>query len=159
MRRAEEEVADLAEVLAILGRCEVLHVGLCVDGVPYIVPLHFAFEQAGAAVSIFLHCAPEGRKMDMIRRNDQVCFEAECSVKTLEAEQACNWSAEFESVIGEGRICVLEDEAQKAKALDALMERHGFPGQPQYGEASLAAVTVLQIDVTSITGKRKRPQG
>lgn len=155
MRRKDREVAGLTNILAILDKCDIMRIGLCVDNKPYIVPMNFAYEVTGEKVFIYLHCAPDGKKLDMIAQNSNACFEADCSYKTLEAEAACSWSAEFESVMGEGEITVLKDEDQKIRALDALMNRYGFSGKPHYAPASLAAVTALRISVTSITGKRR----
>jgi len=109
---------------------------------------------AGENVFIYLHCASEGKKLDIINQNGNVCFEADCSYKLLKSENAHNWSAEYESVIGEGKISIVKEENQKIRALDILMKRHGFEGKPHYPEASLKAVTVLRICTESITGKR-----
>jgi len=154
LRRTDREIAELADVLAVLDRCEVIRVGFCVDDQPYIVPMNFAYEVIDEKIAVYLHCAGVGRKLDMLRRNSRICFEADCSYRTLEAELACNWSAEYESVMGEGDICILQDGTQKSHALDVLMARHGFAGTPQYDPEELTAVTVLRISVASITGKR-----
>ena len=154
MRRTDREITELADVLAVLDRCEVMRVGFCVDDQPYIVPMNFAYEVIDDKIAVYFHCAGVGRKLDMLRRNSRVCFEADCSYRTLEAESACSWSAEYESVMGEGDISILQDEAEKTHALDVLMARHGFVGVPQYDPVELAAITALRISVTSITGKR-----
>ena len=155
LRRNDREVIGLRNILAILDKCEVMRVGLCVDNQPYIVPMNFAYEVDGEKVYIYFHSASEGRKLKMISENNNVCFEADCSYKTLKAEVACNWSAEFESVIGEGKIVVITDELQKIAALDLIMKRHDFAGKPSYKSQAVDAVTILQIKVTSITGKCK----
>jgi nitroimidazol reductase NimA-like FMN-containing flavoprotein (pyridoxamine 5'-phosphate oxidase superfamily) len=153
MRRSDKEVTGLTNILAILDKCEIMRIGLCVDNKPYIVPLNFAYEVVDEKLSIYFHSAPEGKKLDMIAKNNNVCFEADCSYKTIKAELACNWSAEFESVIGEGSISILAAETQKIHALDLLMKRYDFEGKPHYSPHEVAKVTVLQISVISITGK------
>ena len=154
MRRADKEVVDVPSMLAILDKCEVMRIALCADNMPYIVPMNFAYEVADGAVLIYFHCAKEGKKLDLIRQNNAVCFEADCSCKIREAESACNWSTAYESVIGEGEITIVEDETHKAKALDTLMKRYGFKGVPSYSPKELEAVLVLKIHVSSMTGKR-----
>lgn len=155
MRRSDRAVNDLADILAILDKCEVMRLGLCAKGKPYIVPMHFAFERADEKLFIYFHCASQGRKLDMIAENNSACFEADILVGILESDTACGWSSEYQSVTGEGKISVLRDKGQKVRALDMLMKRHGFQGVPSYDEQALSAVTVLRIDVTSITGKQK----
>jgi len=153
MRRSDKEVTQLANILAILDKCEIMRIGLCVDNKPYIVPLNFAYEAVDEKLSIYFHSAPEGKKLDMMAKNNFVCFEADCSYKTIKTELACNWAAEFESVIGEGKITILADEAEKIHALDLLMKRYGLEGKAYYSPHGLSRVTVLQVSVTSITGK------
>jgi len=155
VRRTDREVADTASILAILDRCEVMRIALCADNMPYIVPLNFAYKAVGEDVFIYFHCAREGKKLNLIAKNNAVCFEADCSCKILEAESACHWSAEYESVIGEGEITIVDDEDHKVKALDILMGRYGFIGTPRYLQQELDAVLVLMIHVSSMTGKRK----
>jgi nitroimidazol reductase NimA-like FMN-containing flavoprotein (pyridoxamine 5'-phosphate oxidase superfamily) len=133
-----------------------MRLGLCEGNKPYIVPLNFAYEVTPTHLMIYFHGASEGKKLDMIANNSNACFEADCCYKLLTAESACNWSAEFQSVIGEGTISIVTDEAQRIHALDVIMKRHGFEGKPSYKPSSFEAVTVLQICVTSITGKSKR---
>lgn len=155
MRRSNKEVTETADILSILDKCEVMRIGLSVDDKPYIVPMNFTYEQLDGKIFIYFHCAAEGKKLDMIEQNNNVCFEADCSYKTLEAETACNWSAEFESVVGEGTIARLTGETKKISALDLLMKRYGYAGKPHYKQTELEAVTVLKISVASVTGKRR----
>lgn len=155
MRRSNREVTERADILAILDKCEIMRIGLSVDDKPYIVPMNFAYEQIDGRIFIYFHCASEGKKLDIIERNNNVCFEADCSYKTLEGSTACEWSAEFESVIGEGTIAKLTDETQKISALDIFMKRYGYAGKPNYKQTELDAVTILKISVASITGKRR----
>jgi len=155
LRRSDREVTGLRDILAILDACEILRVGMCAGDKPYVVPMNFAYEVAGEAIYVYLHCAPQGKRMDIIAKNNNVCFEADCAYKTLPAEEACGWSAQFQSVIGEGVISVVDGEEKKAHALDVFMRRYGFQGKPVYTPQQLAAVVVLQIAVSSITGKRK----
>ncbi|MDR0198562.1 MAG: pyridoxamine 5'-phosphate oxidase family protein [Methanomassiliicoccaceae archaeon] len=156
MRMSEREVVGTANILEILDKCDSIRIGLSVNDRPYIVPMDFAFEAIGDSVSIYMHCAREGKKMDMIAKNNNVCFEADHSHEIIKAEAACHWGAKFESVMGEGKIFVVDDDKERVKAMDLLMRRHGFVGRPNYEPKALAAAAVLRISVTSMTGKRKR---
>jgi len=151
----DRAVAGLENILAILDKCDVMRLGLSVDNIPYIVPMNFAYEVANETLWIYFHCASQGRKMDMISRNRNVCFEADALHRFTKGDMACAWSAEYESVMGEGEISVLTDESQKVRALNMLMERHGFTGEPHYNPHEISAVTVLRIAVNAMTGKRK----
>jgi len=154
MRRKERAVTNQAEILDILARCEVMRLGLCAEGKPYVVPMHFGVENADGGMSIYFHCAPQGRKMDMLAQNASACFEADCNVSIIPHEEACHWTATYESVIGEGVVSVVDDCADKAYALDLIMRKYGFQGAPMYSEAALGRVCVLRLDVQTVCGKR-----
>ncbi|MCL2463191.1 MAG: pyridoxamine 5'-phosphate oxidase family protein [Defluviitaleaceae bacterium] len=161
MRRADREVFG-QDIFDILDKCEVMRIGLCAGGKPYIVPMNFAYEitekPAGAETGLvfYFHCATAGKKLDMIAQNDSVCFEADCSFGIIKAGQACDWGAEFESVMGEGVIGIVAGEAQKIAALDLIMKRYGFEGKLEYSPETLAKTAVLRLRVAGISGKRKK---
>lgn len=155
MRRADREVAGLDGILAILDQCEVARLGLCAEGRPYIVPLFFAYEVVDGTMTLYFHCATEGRKLELIAANSRACFEADCAVKILRGERACGWSAEYASVMGEGEIVPVNEAGQKAAALSMLMKRYGFAGEPRFSTAELAACAVLRLTARAITGKRR----
>lgn len=154
MRRKDREVTGKDEILAILEKCRVLRLGLCDGDKPYVVPLNFGYRTEGGKLFLCFHSAKEGRKIELIRKNPTVCFEADASFQLVTGKRACEWSAEYESVIGEGRAVLLDDPTEKAAALDCIMERYGFHGKPEYSTESLAAVAVIRIDVETVSGKR-----
>ena len=81
MRRKDREVKSFDEIIDILSRCKVLHLALISEGKPYSVPLNFGYvleEDAGAKkLTVYFHCAPEGKKLTAIKENPEVCFSAE----------------------------------------------------------------------------------
>ena len=157
MRRQERAVMEQDKILEILEKCEVARIGFCADGRAYIVPMNFAFAVEDGGVALYFHSAVEGRKIAMLKQNPQVCFEADCSYQLIKCETACRWTAHFESVMGEGEITMLTNAAQKARALDLIMRRHGFEGAPAYTEEALRCVCVLRLAVTHMCGKQNLP--
>ena len=45
MRRTDREVTDPAEITEMMTRCEVLHLALNTDTVPYILPVNFGMSR------------------------------------------------------------------------------------------------------------------
>lgn len=150
MRRKDNEIQSREEIIGIIAKAPVCRLGLCGENVPYVVPLNFGYRDG----CLFLHCAKEGRKMDMIRANPRVCFEMDTDVEVIQAEQPCDWGMRFASVIGFGTASVLEDPEEKTRGLDAIME-HYSSGLPQpYPESYLKQTAVIRIEVEEMTGKR-----
>ena len=155
MRRKDREVTDLQEIAKIIDKCEVIRLGLADGNVPYIVPLNFGYEVVDDRVAFVFHSALEGRKIDMMKKNPNVCFELDCSLTILKGAVACNWGAEFESVVGYGEIKFIENDDEKKTALNLLMARYGFEGPPEYMQSALAKTAVYKLYVSEVTGKRR----
>ena len=153
MRRAERAVTDTAALFDIIRRCRVARLGLCREGVPYVVPMNFACEEADGRFVFYVHCASEGKKLDILRENASVCVELDCDHALVEGEKACSHSYRYASVIAQGQAEVLQNAEEKARVLTLLMRwqtGQDIPVTPEQANA----VTVLRIAAQSITGKQ-----
>lgn len=65
MTRRELEVTDINEILGMLDRAKVLHLGLVDDGRPYIVPMNYGYEMKDGKLSLYLHSSMKGYKIDV----------------------------------------------------------------------------------------------
>jgi len=158
MRRNELAVTDFVQKLAVLERCDVMRIGFlpCADEkTPYIVPVHFGLATEGEALTIYFHGAKEGRKINCYRENSFVSFEADRLIDTFGKKKACSWTADFESVMGEGQLRMLESVEEKTAALNAIMAHYNFPGRPEYSEKMLDMTAAFALDVSEWVAKVK----
>jgi uncharacterized protein len=151
MRRSEKEITDRAEIDAIIRRCRVCRLGLSDQGQPYVVPLCFGYD----GQALYFHCAKEGRKLDILRRNNRVCFEFDVLEGMVEADQGCQWSIRYESVIGFGTASLVEEPTQRQEALALLMAQYSdrafaFP------EIAVNRTVIVRIDIENVTGKQSK---
>jgi uncharacterized protein len=149
MRRSEREITDLSEIEEILRKARVVHIGLADEGAPHVVPMEFGY----AAGRLYLHSAPEGRKIDLLRRNPNVSFAAHIDHEVIPGVIACKWSSKYRSVMGKGKASFVEERQDKIRALDTIMEKFAS-GPFQYSDESLARTAVIQIEIESMTGKK-----
>jgi len=151
MRKKEKEIQDRAEIEAVIRKAEVCRLGLSVDNRPYIVPLNFGFEEN----CLYFHTAREGKKIDMIRQNSAVCFEVDVDGHVVRAENPCDWSMKYRSVVGYGTASLLTDAEEKRRALDVIMEHYSYSGRPgEYPENLVDRLAIIKVDIDSMTGKR-----
>ena len=151
MRRAEKEIRNRTEIDSIIRRSQVCHLGLSDQGSPYVVPLCFGYDGR----DLYFHCASEGRKLDILRQNDKVCFEFDIFEGLVEAEQGCNWGVRYQSVIGFGRARVIENPAEKIRALALIMAQYSkrtFSFPPD----AVSRTVVVKIEIESVTGKQSK---
>ena len=155
MRRKDREITDLDEIEAILRQCKTCHIAMVDDGLPYVVPVSYGYSILNRTLlELYFHSAPEGRKLDVWKRNNKVCFEVSCEGEPVHAETPCNSGYYFASVIGYGEVTVIHDIKEKCKALSVLCKHH--TGREAAFTADQAKnVCVFKIVSANFTGKRK----
>ena len=151
MRRTEKEIRNRAEIDSVIRRSKVCRLGLSDQGTPYIVPLCFGYD----GQSLYFHCARQGRKLDILRQNDKVCFEFDIVEGIVEADRGCDWGICYQSVIGSGRACLVEDPIEKEQALSLIMAQYSkrtFSFPPEM----VARTAVVKITIDGLTGKQSK---
>lgn len=151
MRKAEREITDRSDIDSIMRKSRVCRLGLTDGNEPYVVPLCFGYD----GQALYFHCAPEGRKIELLRKNSKVCFEVDLLEEIIEHDQACRWGLRFQSVIGSGTASFLETPEEKRRGLEILM-KHYSPKDFTFPEDILSHTTVIRIDIESISGKHGR---
>ena len=148
MRRKDREVARREDIEEIVRRADVCRLALCEEDHPYVVPLCFGYE----AGSLYFHCAPHGRKLEILKNNRNVCFEMDVDHELISGETPCTWGLRYRSVVGFGRASWVRDPASKRDALRIIM-RHYSDEVFEFPEEALARTVVIKIVIEDITGK------
>jgi len=159
MRRHDRKIENLEDILDVLGRCDVVRLGINTPDYPYIVPMSFGIEHtdrslADKSLIMWFHCAFEGLKLDMIKRDPRVGFEADCSHRLIAGDKPCQFGMEYESVIGCGNISMCDDAASKRHGLKVITNHYSPQSDTRFSDSELASVCVLRLDITQITGKQ-----
>ncbi len=154
MTRREREVTDINEIIKILDDAKVLHLGLVDGDEPYVVPMNYGYTMADGKLTIYLHGARRGRKLDLVRANPKVFFEMESGIVPFEGEIACKYGITYSSVMGRGIAEILEDVEEKKAGLSALMKTQ--TGKDFVFEDKMAdIVSVIRINVIDFTAKHR----
>jgi nitroimidazol reductase NimA-like FMN-containing flavoprotein (pyridoxamine 5'-phosphate oxidase superfamily) len=150
MRRTDKEITEREAIDTIIVRSQICRLGLCDDGMAYIVPLCFGYD----GKSLYFHCAREGRKIDILEKNNRVCFEFDIDTEVVRGDKACNFSMRYRSVMGEGRAHFVEEGPSKKRALESIMKQYGDDGS--LGETDLSKITVFRVDIEHMSGKKSK---
>ena len=156
MRRRDKEITSREEIDSIIRAADVCRLAFARDNEAYLVPVSFGYDGG----SIFFHTAPRGRKLEFIAANNRVCFELEANVELRANERdACDWTFEFESVIGYGTVSELTSDEEKIGGLNQIMRHYSGREWEISGQAA-ATTRVWKIEIESLTGKRssEKPQ-
>ena len=122
MTRREREVTDINEIVKILDKSKVLHLGLVDGDEPYVVPMNYGYEFVDGKLVFYLHGARQGRKLDIIKANPKVFAELECDIVPFEGEVACKYGITYASVMAKGKAEIVDDPEEKMHALTVLMK-------------------------------------
>lgn len=152
MRRKDKQVSERPEIDAIIRGCQVCHLAMAVDNVPYVVPLCFGYDGA----YLYVHMAGSGKKIDCLTANPRVCFQMQRGVRLISGgAEPCNWSFHFESVIASGRAEELHSDEEKARALGWIVSQ--YAGKDVGPVPPSAGLRVWRIAIDEISAKRSPP--
>lgn len=154
MRRSDREVTDFREMIDIIERCDVCRIAFHNGEYPYILPLNFGVEIKEKQVFLYFHGALDGKKYELMEKDNRVSFEMDCGHQLVTREEQGSCTMAYESVIGRG---TLEDvpEEEKYDALKCLM-RHYHKEDFAFRTEVMAQTRVFRLIVQEMTGKRRK---
>ena len=142
---------DEESALEMLRTSEYGVLSMVADGGGYGIPINFVWN---GKESVYIHCAPEGRKLRALAQNPKCSLTVVGKVHLLPR----NFTTEYESVVlfGEAHIGLSEDERLEALHLliDKLSPDFKAIGD-KYAHASFHRTEVIRIDFTEYSGKKK----
>jgi nitroimidazol reductase NimA-like FMN-containing flavoprotein (pyridoxamine 5'-phosphate oxidase superfamily) len=156
MRRKDREVTDKKAIEEIIAKCKTCHVAMVDDeGIPYIVPLSYGYNFVDDdTLELYFHSALEGKKIDILKKNNKVCFEMSFEGEPVFSETPCNSGYYFSSIIGHGEVIFIEDVSEKCDALSSMF-KHQSRKDFVFDSSHLENICVYKIVSTDFTGKGK----
>ena len=149
MRRKEREITDSAEIDTIICSAKLMHIALVDGNMPFLVPVFYGYD----GKFIYFHSAKVGTKMEILKRNNNICFEISIDHGVIESDKACDFEAKHRTVIGIGKAVFVDDEAEKIKALDLIVSQF-TDAKFEYPKTNLIHTAVVRIEIDSVKGKK-----
>jgi uncharacterized protein len=149
-RMPERGSYDTATIYPIVDEALFCHVGFIDDGMPFVIPtIH-----ARMGDEIILHGAKASRMLKRMASGEPICVTVTLLDGLVIARSTFDSSMNYRSAVLFGRGRLIEDAAEKLRALEALSE-HLIRGrwvnsrQPHAKELDATAVVVMTIDNAS----------
>ena len=155
MRRNDREIKDKALIEQFIAKEQIIRIAFYDNGDLYIVPLNYGFIYENDKYVFYFHGAKAGRKFELSKSSPMVGFEIDGEYELLQADVACDYSAKFQSVIGTGRLSIIEDYEEKIKGLNALMNHISGKSEWDYSKDMVDAVAVFRFEVDKLSCKAK----
>ena len=155
MRRNDREITDKTLIEQFIAKEQIIRIAFYDNGDLYIVPLNYGYTYENEKYVFYFHGAKAGRKYELSKASPNVGFEIDGAYELLEADVACDYSAKFQSVIGTGRLSIIEDDEEKIKGLNALMNHISGKAKWDYSKEMVDAVAVYRLEAEKLSCKAK----
>lgn len=152
MRRSDRE-QDRAFALTLIDRCTHGVMALSDETGPYCLPLSFA----RIGDTLYFHCAREGRKLELLRRDSRVCVTFVGQDDPVFVPPGM-YSTYFQSAMVTGTATQVTGEKEKIEALRAICQKltpEHMDGFDRAMEDSLSVTDVWRVSMESVTAKAK----
>ena len=152
--RREREVTDPQAIQAILDKAQIVHIAMIDGDEPYLVPMNYGYVMEDGKLTLYVHGATEGRKLDVLRANPKVFIEIDCDIIPIEGKVACQYGTSYSSIMGTGKAVIVDDVEEKMNALSILMKTQ--TGKDfEFNEKLVSIVSVIRIEVAEYTAKAR----
>lgn len=153
MRRKDREIVEMNDIYQIMkeNNCVILSFN---NGMyPYSVPVSYGCTMKEDKIVIYCHGAAVGTKHQLMQKDPHVAFTIVGRNDIVEYEMACDCTTEYTSVCGTGTVRILSNE-EKIAALNVLMNHVIGEKEHRYHEKAVNLVSVFEIQVDTVTGKK-----
>ncbi len=140
-RRHQRAHYDHATVHALLDSATLCHVAYVIDGQPYCTPTLYWRE----GQTLYWHGSSASRMLRNLSEGQPACLTVTHLDGLVLARSAFHHSADYRSVMAFGHARLIEDQAEKARALTMMVDRL-FPGRT----ASLRPTTEQELKATAV---------
>ena len=155
MRRTDREITDLAAIQNFIQQESIIRIAFYDEGDIYIVPVNYGYLFENDKHIFYFHGAKAGRKFELTKSSPSVGFEIDGNYELLEADIACDFSARFQSVIGTGKLFLVDDFEEKIKGLNLLMKQSTRKDSWNYENKMIDGVAVFKLEAEKLSCKAK----
>ncbi len=148
MRAKDLEVTDQAIIDSIIKKAFICRLSMAKDNRPYVVPLCFGYDKK----SLYIHSGPGGKKLEILKRNPEVCFLIDIDHKMVTSDSACDFEFKYRSIIGYGHASFIENETEKKNALNLIISNY-TKQSPEMTIEAIKDTVVIKVDIKRMTGR------
>ncbi len=155
MRRKDREIVDANKIDEIIKSCQYCRLGFydAENDEVYVLPMNFGFIKKSEQRLFYFHCAKEGRKLDLLLKNGKVGFELDCGYRLNEGEKACDYSAAFQSVIGNGTLSIVNEIDEKIEGMQSVMLGCSGRGDWEFDTRMMEITCILKLTIEKLSCK------
>ncbi len=143
----KEDIKDVKEIEEIIRKSISCRFGFIDGDEPFVTPAPFGYEKN----TFYFHGALDDRKIEIVKKNNKVCFEMTIDVDLLRGANGlpCSWMMGYRRILGTGRAFILESDEDKIHGLN-LIVGHYTDGQFTFPQEKIDTTAVVKVEIKSI---------
>jgi hypothetical protein len=154
----ERVIEDRREMEQILRSAKVGRLCFCLNGMPFIIPLNFAFDNG----TIYIHGSDQGLRTESLLEHPTVCFEVDEFQGTLPASMPCEFDTAYRNVVAYGTAQPLQSIDEKLHAFRLIVTKYAGEEATdtltrsevdKYRSSRSRETAVVKIQIERMTGK------
>ncbi len=148
--KAIKDITETNQLEAIIKRCQICRIGMIDGNRPYVLAFNFGYHNK----TIYLHCAKEGKKIDVLQKNNQVCIEFDTDHELFARHEhvACSWRWKYRGVLAWGKAVFVDDNDEKLHALKIFMQNYS-DRDFKFSKPAVDNIQIIKIKIDEWTGR------
>jgi nitroimidazol reductase NimA-like FMN-containing flavoprotein (pyridoxamine 5'-phosphate oxidase superfamily) len=144
---SKEDIHDAKEIEEIIRKSISCRFGFIDGDEPFVTPAPFGYEKN----AFYFHADPDDRKIQIVRKNNKVCFEMTTDVDLLRGVNGlpCSWMLGYRRILGTGRAFILGSDEEKIHGLD-LIVAHYAEGKFVFPHEKIDACEVVKVEIKTL---------
>ena len=120
------------------------------NGIPYVLPMNYGYEDD----VIYLHSAPEGKAIEILEQNRNVCITFCTQPKLIwqHPEVACSYRMQCASIVCNGKVEFEENFDEKVRIMNIIMRQY-IDKEFEYSDPAINNVKIWKVAVDTIAAK------
>ncbi|MBC8489233.1 MAG: pyridoxamine 5'-phosphate oxidase family protein [Bacteroidetes bacterium] len=149
--RAIKDITKPKELEEIIKKSKICHIGMVDGNIPYVLAFNFGYKDG----TIYLHSALAGRKLDILKKNNNVCveFDADHELFFRDEHIACSWRWRYKSVLAFGKAEIVENFDEKVEGLKIFMSNYS-DRKFEFSKPSVNNINIIRIKIDRMTGRK-----
>ncbi|MHA2135117.1 MAG: pyridoxamine 5'-phosphate oxidase family protein [Candidatus Thorarchaeota archaeon] len=144
IRRKEKAIKENEEITKIITSAKYITVAMCLENTPYLVTLSHGYDPEKHC--IYFHCASEGKKVDILKKNNLVWGQAVLDHGYIDGQ--CDHL--FATAQFNGRVHFVDSMDEKHHALRTMI--HSLDASPEEVESEhITTKSVSRVTIGRIT--------
>lgn len=150
--RRQDRILDQESAIKLLISGEYGILSVIDEDNPYAIPANYCWDGNDA---LYIHCAPEGRKLRCIEKNNKASFCIVGRTNVLPSQ----FSTEYESIVLTCTASYKLSKEERQKALELIVEKYApahIEKGMKYIEKSFGRTEIIKLEVVEFSGKSKK---